>query len=128
MTDLEAALEAARRIVVLADSRAPNWRSILYEDEIEHVARAFLALAAGDAAGEKAGVTQASDSRASTPPLSAREEALEEAAKICDETHRKNLHSVGISIASDARAMTAFKLAERIRSLASASKTQLKGE
>jgi len=42
---------------------------------------------------------------------------VEECAKICDEVHRSNIHSVGISLGSDARAMTAFKLAERIRSL-----------
>lgn len=58
--------------------------------------------------GIEAEITRLSSSRA---------EVVEECARICDEVHRTNLHSVGISLASDARAMTAFKLAERIRAL-----------
>ncbi len=46
-------------------------------------------------------------------------DGVEAAAKICDAEHRANLHSVAISLGSDARAMTAYKLAERIRALPS---------
>lgn len=49
-----------------------------------------------------------------------RDAVIEECAQICDRAHRANLHSIGISMASDARAMMSFKLAEAIRALKAA--------
>lgn len=47
---------------------------------------------------------------------SAKAEEREACAAICDAEHRANMHTLASSLGSDARAMTAYKLAAAIRS------------